>query len=379
MVSRPWPEAAGPADCRPPRPVVKWTIRIDGGPGSPCNTPFMPQQSSSSAAWVRALAAMFAARGVDTQRLFQEAGLDAARLRQAHMRFTSEEVSRLWRLAVDWTGDQALGLDRQLAARHLRFDIATQAMWPGPDLLSGLHGLSRYLELIHDAAGFHVEPAERGHWMVLGPGNAPGLPRQRVEFGLLSLLKVCRKVTQRPLRPQLVEFSNPEPADWHPYRMAFACPLRFGQASNRLLLSDEDLARPLASAASLFAVQERVLERRLSKSTRRLTTYRTAAEIVHRLHLGAPSRRRVAQALELKEAELEQRLVAEHTGWERLLDELRRELAQEYLAASEWSLARVPALVGFASQGEFVAACKRWFGVPPAAYRKLHAPAPVAE
>jgi AraC-like DNA-binding protein len=329
-------------------------------------------ETSSSSAWVRGITDLFAACGVDRQQLFDGAGIAIERLQSPHSRFTSAEINRLWRLAVDSTGNPALALDRTLAERHINMDIPAQAMWPGPHLLAGVQGLSRYLELTADAAAFSVEPGEGGRWLVLGPGSRPGLPRQRVEFGLLVLLMLCRKATHQPVQPLMADFMAPEPADWHPYRMAFGCPLRFKQPANRLLIAEHDLGLPVATASSQFALQERVMEQWLERAGRLRTRFRAGAEIVRRLHLGAPTRLKVARALEMGERELEQKLEAEGTSWEKLLDEVRCEMAGAYLAEPEWSLARVPALVGYESQGEFIEACKRWFSMPPAHYRKLH-------
>jgi AraC-like DNA-binding protein len=329
----------------------------------------MQPQSTSSSAWLRGVIQIFATQGVDAQRLFDEAGVDMARLKHPHMRFSADEVSRLWRLAVEWTGQPALALDRQLAARHINFDIAAQAMWPGPDLRSGLQALARYLHLIGDAAEFSLEPELGGAWMVLAHGLDGASPRQRVEFGMLTLLMLCRRVTHRPVRPQAVEFAFPEPQDYHPYRMAFGGPLRFGQPTHRMLLGDEDLALPLPTSPSLFALHEQVIEERLARTGHLRYTWRTSEAIVRRLHLGQPQAAQVARELDLAEATLQQKLHAEGTTFERVLDEVRHEMAARLLAEPAYPLVRVPALLGFPSPALLAEACERWFGMTPAACR----------
>lgn len=333
----------------------------------------MPAATSftSSSVWLRGVVDLFASYGVDRERLFQAAGMDIAQLRDPHVRFTGAEVARLWALAVAWSGEPALGLSDQDGTRYMNFDIPAQAMWPGPTLLHGLEGLSRYLQLIDDSSAFRVEPVLEGAWLELLHGADPNTPRQRFEFGALILLKLCRKVTRAKVRPLLIEFVAPEPADFHPYRMAFGCTLRFGQPVLRILLGKEDLALPLMRTSSPLAVQEQVIENRLARSTRKITSYRVSEEIIRRLHLGPPQPATVARVLELSEPALRQKLQAENSTFERLLDEARRDLARAYLADAAYPLAQLPSLLGYGANAEFAQACKAWFGMPPTAFRQM--------
>ncbi|HSH91337.1 MAG TPA: AraC family transcriptional regulator, partial [Ramlibacter sp.] len=221
---------------------------------------------TSSSAWLRSVVQLFASQGVDPASLFAEVGLDPAKLKLPHERFATEDLNRLWEIAVRTSGQLNLGLDRQLAKKHLKFEIATQPMWSGRTLLDGLEGLSRYLLLIGDSAGFTLRMARGDAWLELLHGTDPRLPRQRFEFGLLGLLMLCEKVTSHKLRPLAVEFVFPEPADFHAYRMAFHCPLRFGQPVNRLRLGREDLALPIVRPTdSVVVLHERVIESRLER------------------------------------------------------------------------------------------------------------------
>ena len=326
---------------------------------------------SSSSAWLRGVVQLFASQGVEDAALFRDAGLDMARLKHPHVRFDTEEISRIWQLAVDRSGQASLGLDRQLARRFINFDIAAQAMWPSPSLASGLESLSRYLLLIGDSAGFTLQPERADAWLVLAHGADGSSPRQRIEFGMLALLLLCQRVTRRPLRPLAADFTFPEPADFHAHRMAFQCPIRFGQAANRLRLARDDLALPIVSTTeSLFALHERVIEERLSRFGSARTSYRASEEIIRRLHLGQPARQEVARSLGLTDAALEQRLRGEGNSFDGLLDDVRKELAAHYLALPGYALARIAGLLGWRSAAELSAACKRWWGLLPSQYRQ---------
>jgi AraC-like DNA-binding protein len=323
---------------------------------------------SHSCVWVRGVVNLFASQGVDTGWLFHEARIDPGRLRHAHARFTLAEVDLMWRLAVRQTRQETLGLDRSLARRHVQFNIAIQSMWSSPHLAAGLAVLEKYLHLINDASGFRLVADRGDRWLVLE--HVQDSPRQRVEFTMFSFLLLCQSAAHHPVRPPVIEFTFPEPADLHPYRMAFHCPLRFGQPAIRMKLSRDDLALPIRGAGeSLFAIQEHVIEDRLARFGQARTSYRASEEIIRRLHLGEPKRDEVARSLGMPATAFEKRLRTEGTSFDDLLDGVRRELAEHYLHQDGYTPTRVANLLGWEMPAELAAACKRWFGMPTAQYR----------
>jgi AraC-like DNA-binding protein len=78
----------------------------------------------------------------------------------------------------------------------------------------------------------------------------------------------------------------------------------------------------------------------------------------------------------MSERTLQRRLEDEKTTFVQLLDDTRRELAEQYLGRLHLSLAQAAYLLGFADQSSFFRACMRWLEVAPGQYRsQLHRPA----
>jgi len=71
----------------------------------------------------------------------------------------------------------------------------------------------------------------------------------------------------------------------------------------------------------------------------------------------------------MSERTLQRRLEEEATSFIQLLDDTRRELAEQYLARLHLSLAQAAYLLGFADQSRFFRACRRWFELSPGRYR----------
>jgi len=333
---------------------------------------------SSSSTWVRGLADMFASQGLDVPQLFRHADVDIRRLDQPDSRFGADEVSNLWDAAIAASGNVSIGLDRDLAAKFVNFDVVGYAMLSSADLRSGLDGFARYLALISSATTFHLELDGANAWLVLGhTGYSRPLPWQRSAYSLLAVLTLCRWVTRRDIKPLAMELGFPAPCDSEKFVRAFGCTPRFDRPDHRMLLSAPDLAAVIPSRnPEMLALHEHAIHDRLLALGNDSTGYRVSEEIIRRLDRGEPRRQDVAASLALTDRTLQRRLKAENTSFQQLLDDARRELARKYLADSRYALGQVAHMLGFADQSNFFRACRRWFGKPPAQLREEFAAQP---
>ncbi|MGZ5787096.1 MAG: AraC family transcriptional regulator [Ramlibacter sp.] len=337
-------------------------------------------QRTTSSSWVRGLADMFAAHDLDLARLFHAAGVEFSRLDLPDARFTADEVTRLWEVALARSGNSALGIDRETAARYSNFDVVGHAVLSQSNLRSGLQELARYLALISSATTIELRPEGDNCWVSMGhTGYTLPLPWQRSAYSLLGVLTLCRWSTRRDVRPVVAHFSFPQPLDPAPLQRAFGCPVRFEQEDNVILISGADLAAAIPSHnPALLALHEKVMEERLAALGDATTSHAVSDEIIRRLHRGEPRREDIAASLGVAERTLRRRLEAEGTSYQQLLDETRRELARRYLADAHRPLVEVSDLLGFVDSSNFFRACKRWFGQSPGQYRQRLGPAEAA-
>src|SRR5215831_2055510 len=328
-------------------------------------------QITCAAFWVKGVVEALKAEGLDVAALLDESGLEAASVGDPDSRFPTERVSLLWQLAVARSGNPAIGLANSNVAKPASFDLVGYAMMSSPHLLGILERLSRYVAIVSDAASLAVAEHDEGYRMVLElSGGGRPVPRQRFEFDLMTILSFCRWVTNRDLRPLALELRFPPPADLRLYQDAFKCPLRFDAPVNALLFARADVISPLPTAHPLLAeVHERIASERLRRLDHVQISSRARAAVIRRLPDGEPRRTEVAAALEMSERTLQRRLEAEGTSFQRLLDDTRRELAQQYLGQTDVSLADATYLLGFGDHSSFFRACRRWFGTSPRRYR----------
>ena len=184
------------------------------------------------------------------------------------------------------------------------------------------------------------------------------------------MIGFCRWITGREVHPLAIELAYPAPADAAPYDAAFGCPIAFDAPRNSLLFAYADLTTPLPTSNPMLAeLHERFAGEYLRHFDRALISYRAREVIIRRLPDGEPRRDQVASELCMSERTLQRRLEDEATSFVQLLDDTRRELAEQYLGRLHLSLAQAAYLLGFADQSSFFRACRRWFDLSPGQYR----------
>jgi AraC-like DNA-binding protein len=326
---------------------------------------------TTAAVWVRGITDMLAAEGLDSRGLLLAAGIDPAGLDAPGARLATEKISRLWELAVERSGNPALGLAQSQIVRPASFDVVGYTMLSCANLRGAFERLVRYLLILSDALTMTVSDERRGYRVTfeLFGGDRP-VPRQRIEFIFITVIGFCRWISGREVYPVSVELAYPAPADPAPYRAAFRCPVTFDAPCNSLQFAGADMIPPLrTSNPQLAELHERFAGEYLRHFDHAQTSYRAREVIIRRLPDGEPRRDEIAGELRMSERTLQRRLEEEATSFVQLLDETRRELAEQYLGRLHLTLAQAAYLLGFADQSSFFRACRRWFDLSPGQYR----------
>jgi len=145
---------------------------------------------------------------------------------------------------------------------------------------------------------------------------------------------------------------------------------RFGAELHRLRLRAGDLDRAQAgddALAEILAAHATQLLARLPETSDLVAQVRAAVR--QRIAEGA-SLEAVARRLELSARTLQRRLTEQGITFLQLVDDERRELALQLLAAPATSAAEVAFAVGFSEQSAFHRAFVRWTGKTPGAWRR---------
>lgn len=168
------------------------------------------------------------------------------------------------------------------------------------------------------------------------------------------------------------EFEAPTYAD--KYRQFFNCPVKFATESNSLELVESALEIPVIfHNRSLFDSLLITCEQLLAE----LSQTETIGQMVQKalgpmLHEGNPSLESVAQELRMQPWTLRRRLSDQDLSFHNILEDMRKDLAINYVKNPKLSFGEIAYRMGFSSASAFQRAFKRWTGTTAGEFRKKH-------
>lgn len=160
------------------------------------------------------------------------------------------------------------------------------------------------------------------------------------------------------------------PAHTHLYESYLGCPVRFGQPMSELVYSKSILA---AKPRMAHGLTSRILQETCDRILGEVKTSTGVAGEVYQIIAStpghSPTMERVARQIATTVRTLNRKLGAEGTSFTQILDDVRCNLAREYLRSTKLSIDDISELVGFSDAANFRHAFRRWTGSTPARHR----------
>lgn len=312
-------------------------------------------------------------RGVDVSSALQRAHIDPELLTAPQARVTAASFSKLWIALADLLDDEFFAIDSH-PLRRGSFKLMCQATLGCENLEHALRRILAFLrvalddvygELVYEGDTavivIHDHGVERrlfcyGTWLILVHGLLCWLGNRRIPISAL---------TMRP----------PKPIDSSDYRIRFCQDIQFSApiSSARIQRSYLELkvAQPPAALASFLKESPGSL----------LVQYRNYDSLSFKIRQRLrnlnpedwPELDSLAQLLRMSYSTLQRRMQAEGVSYQRLKDNLRRDMAIDLLSRADLTVMEVAAQTGFQETSAFHRAFKKWTGVSPGAYRRSSA------
>ena len=183
---------------------------------------------------------------------------------------------------------------------------------------------------------------------------------------------IVNSVCVQPIPVRAAHFTYARPQDLTLLRQQFGDNLKFDQPVSSLYLDLACLGYPLiglnAGWGQVLAQPIRHLFEEDSASSDFIIALRKT--LLRLLPSGDMGVDKVAAALNISRRTLQRRLAEQGTQFLQILQELRAELAQQYLADERLSITDIAFLLGYMDQSSFSAAFRGWYGVSPRDFRK---------
>jgi len=322
-------------------------------------------------AYAEALLDLAAELGVPRAELFVEARVRSEVLGTPNGRLSFSDFNQLAHAALLRCHEPALGLLLGQRLNVSTHGILGYAVLSSTNLGQAIQfalkyyrvlGLAYDLELVELADALELRASES---IPLG-----ALSRFAAEGLLSSLHCIARFLLGEPLQGMEVGFAHPPPAYAARYGEVFGAPVCFEQPYHRLRLPKTYLQRPMA-LANPATVQ--MCEQQCEALLASLDVQDGLLTRVRRLLLARPGEfpdlDSAARALHTSGRSLRRHLSAMGTSYQQVLDEVRKRLALQYLAATHLPLHEIAALLGFNDPSNFRRAFKKWTGKLPSDYR----------
>jgi AraC-like DNA-binding protein len=311
-------------------------------------------------------------RGLDVDSLLGAAGISAALLQAPQGRVTAQSFSTLWLGVARLLDDELFGQD----SRRMKvgsFAMLCNMLIHCDTLDSALQRMARFFNLILD--DFHCSVESDGQRAALVIRQERGVQAPRV-FGYETLLMLqhglaCWLIGRR-ISVLAAEFAYPEPSRSAEYPRMYSQDLRFGQDATRLVFDRSYLSLPVIQNER--SVKEFVRAAPANIVLKYKNGNSLAAQIRRRLRAAArsdwPDFDAFAAGLNMTPSTLRRRLDEEGQSFQAIKDDLRRDMAIDYLRHTSKSVAEIAFELGFAEASAFYRAFKKWAGASPGEYRQ---------
>lgn len=327
----------------------------------------------------RVVAAAFAQLVLDTARsagvapasLAQAAGLAPATLQDLPESLPQILFLRLLAAARQRSGDPDFGLHCGLKARPASFSLLGYLMMNCVNLGQAFWEVRHYESLVHQLGTTGIET--RAEKLALRWDNAyqdQACARDLSEMILSGVLACGQSLAGQALPLLAVDFVHAAPTDAQGVLRRFAVPVRFEQSANRLWFPSRVASWPIAQADTRMRDLFRQHAQRLLEPP---DPPDVLLQLRQALFQVLPQRgahlRPLAQSLGMAPRTLQRRLAEQGQSFQRILDEVRQELARQYLADPRLSLVEIGYLLGYKTQSAFHHAFRSWTGQTPLRFR----------
>jgi AraC-like DNA-binding protein len=337
----------------------------------------MPGETTAAAvAWKLLAAAM--AEGIAPERLLPFELPEEAHAGGLEVRVPHEQLIALWEKVMRAVGDPGFPVRAGERSTPREYDAIGFACMTRATLGDALEQLVRFSRIWSNAGEWRVrrEAGTAALELDLGDPQRLGV-RCGSESTIARLVTAGRFLTDSDLVPVVVRFRHAAPHDASTHQRFFRAPIEWRAQRTELVLADAMLALPLIKAdPGLAAFFERHATEMLARFGDPVTVQHGVRRVVaDELRRGVPSLEVTAARLAMSGRTLRRRLADEGTTYQKVIDEVRCELAQRYLRSDELAVGAVAFLLGFSEPSTFHRAFKRWTGKTPLEFRAAGGPA----
>ena len=301
--------------------------------------------------------------GVDVHAVMAELGLSAGSLSDGQGTINADILIKMLKRLIPLSGDPLFGLTQSTQIQANSFQILGYLALNSSNTKETMELVVQYEQAWGTTGRTFIE--DHGSDVFVGWRcfvDDPLVSRHMVENVLASWRLYSKSFVNLDEAPQQVWFAHQGPDDLlslDKYQQIFNSPVRFNQAKSGIWVTREQWLRPLPQAnQSMLAVLEEHAAAHVKKvASRQVQGGPNSDKVIRllRLMLGhtVPQKRQIARQLGVSERTLQRLLNAEGTQYQKLLADVRLEIAMEYLKNSAHDTGFIAQQAGFSEVRSF--------------------------
>ncbi|HEX2679337.1 MAG TPA: AraC family transcriptional regulator [Polyangiales bacterium] len=328
---------------------------------------------SVSISLVRALVEAVDRGGVSPERFLEQASFPRVLLDDASARIEVSTYDALQELALDLTGDPALGLHMGDQPSVSAFQIVGLLASHCRTVREGLEVFFRYHRIVADCPQSYLTPHGDDVLLVYNYlRTTPRCSRLRAEFGITRLLRIGDMFRGPRDVPMEIWFEHAEPDYAAEYARVFQPRrVRFSQPHTGMVMPRSYLElEQLHPNESVFQLLKAEADKQLQEIEGPAPlSGKIHHLVVHRFTDTEPDMDMIARRLGMSSRSLRRRLQEEGTSFNEVVSLAMGELACNVLREPNTTIQEAAYRLGFAEASSFHRAFKRWTGKTPKQFR----------
>ena len=332
------------------------------------NEPLVP--ANISAILVR----MGQEKGISQDALLENTEIDPAAFSDPKALLTYQQVIILTNNTLRLSNEPTLGIELGKAININQFGMLGYAILSCANVRQALNLGLKYHVLIDPA--FNFEVVEQGE--ITSVRLTSHIPIETIynflcDVFIANFISLARFLTGLNILPRAININRPKPDFSDRYEQFFeGCLINWDQPRTEIVFDSSIMDAPTTLADEATA---KMAESQCADILSRMGPREGIVVKVRRILLSHPGHfppiETVASHVATSTRTLSRSLQEVSTSYQKILDEVRKEMAIEYLNTSSLPIEEIAALIGYNDPSNFRKAFKRWTGNPPSYYRAV--------
>jgi AraC-like DNA-binding protein len=307
------------------------------------------------------------AQGIATEPLLKMSGLTVQQMEDPRLRLRVHEQIKFLNLVADALNDEFLGFHLAQLPDLREAGLYYYVVASSESLIEALQRGAHYTAIVNEGISQKLVDGRDVRILLNYVGVSRHLDRHQIEFWMTALVRLVRQLTGLRLVPSHVRFTHLRERRPSEFAEFFGDDIEFGAPVDEVAFPRKVRTLPLVSADPylnklLLKYAEETLSRGRSQGSFRASVENTIVPLLPHGKIRAGD---IARRLGVSQRTFARRLSSEGLTFTGLLERLRFDLANRYLAEESLPISELAWLLGYQEVGAFSHAFKRWTGKTP--------------